>query len=174
MAIIAVIHSDCGILEAIELFGNEEEALRRGAVLWGDNHMSRGDISSDPDYSLTWEGIEGRGYRMHWYNDESDVWVTTPGPGDMSAWSLLSPEMFNAIGHHVMDAAAEEVTENAKPTFDECGSCSCWHPVEFTGDCRDDANRFASGQLDETYGDDGWTIGQTIEDQLKEAEGAEL
>lgn len=118
MAIIAVIHSDGGILEGIELFGNEEEALKRGNELWSENHISRADISSDPDYSLTWEGIEGRGYRIHWYNDESDVWVTTPGPDDMGEWRLLSPEMFNAIGHHVMDAAAEEVA-----AADQCPDC---------------------------------------------------
>lgn len=26
----------------------------------------------------------------------------------------------------------------------ECGICSCYHPWEFDGDCRDDSNRFAS------------------------------
>lgn len=24
----------------------------------------------------------------------------------------------------------------------ECGICSCLHPWEFTGDCRDDSNRY--------------------------------
>jgi hypothetical protein len=24
----------------------------------------------------------------------------------------------------------------------ECGICSCYHPWEFAGDCRDDENRF--------------------------------
>ena len=26
----------------------------------------------------------------------------------------------------------------------ECGICSCWHPWSFSGDCRDDANRYNS------------------------------
>ncbi len=26
----------------------------------------------------------------------------------------------------------------------ECGCCCCWHRAEFTGDCRNDAERFAS------------------------------
>lgn len=174
MAITAVIEVGDGLLRDFELFGNEEEALKRGQEMWLEHEQpSEGEMMDDPGFNEEWGGVS-RGYRMHWFTDDHDVWVVTPGPGDMGSWSLLSPEMFNAIGHHVMDAAAEEVVENAKPTFDECGSCSCWHPAEFTGDCRDNANRFASGQLDEDFGEDGWTIGQTIEDQLKEAEGAEL
>lgn len=26
--------------------------------------------------------------------------------------------------------------------FFECGGCDCYHPLGFTGDCRDDENRF--------------------------------
>ena len=29
-------------------------------------------------------------------------------------------------------------------TLVECGCCSCYHPNTFWGDCRDDANRYAS------------------------------
>lgn len=25
----------------------------------------------------------------------------------------------------------------------ECGICSCYHPADWDGDCRDDANRYA-------------------------------
>ena len=28
-------------------------------------------------------------------------------------------------------------------TIFECGICGCYHPWDFTGDCRDDENRFA-------------------------------
>ncbi len=42
------------------------------------------------------------------------------------------------------------------PEFVECGGCNCYHPAAFEGDCRDDDNRFASAQLDELYGLDGW------------------
>lgn len=37
-----------------------------------------------------------------------------------------------------------------------CGICECYHPAEWNGDCRDDANRFASVQLDARYGEYGW------------------
>ena len=26
----------------------------------------------------------------------------------------------------------------------ECGICDCYHPWDWTGDCRDDANRYGS------------------------------
>jgi len=44
--------------------------------------------------------------------------------------------------------------------FYECRSCGCYHPVDFDGDCRDDENHFTSGELDETYGTDGWAAVQ--------------
>jgi hypothetical protein len=33
----------------------------------------------------------------------------------------------------------------------ECGICSCFHPIEWDADCRDDANRFAMDELDEKH-----------------------
>jgi len=42
--------------------------------------------------------------------------------------------------------------------FYECGICECLHPARFDGDCRNDANRFAAGELDEKFGSDGWTV----------------
>ncbi len=42
------------------------------------------------------------------------------------------------------------------PTFSECGCCGHFHPIGFTGDCRDDANRFTAEQLTARYGEDGW------------------
>jgi hypothetical protein len=29
-----------------------------------------------------------------------------------------------------------------RPELEECGSCGCYHPATFNGDCRDDANRY--------------------------------
>lgn len=40
-----------------------------------------------------------------------------------------------------------------------CGGCDHWHPQYWTGDCRDDAQRFTPEQLDAKYPDtngDGW------------------
>lgn len=44
----------------------------------------------------------------------------------------------------------------AKPTFYRCGICECLHPIHWSGDCREDAARFAPDQLDEAYGHLGW------------------
>jgi len=43
-----------------------------------------------------------------------------------------------------------------KPTFYDCGICECYHPADWDGDCRDDANRFHAVQLDEIFGVFGW------------------
>jgi len=44
----------------------------------------------------------------------------------------------------------------AKPQFYECGICSCYHPANWDGDCRQDDTRFAADDLDKRYGLDGW------------------
>jgi hypothetical protein len=35
-----------------------------------------------------------------------------------------------------------EDQDNPPEGWEECGCCSCYHPPEFTGDCRDDSNRW--------------------------------
>jgi hypothetical protein len=49
-----------------------------------------------------------------------------------------------------------EVRENVKAQFYYCGGCGHWHPPEFMGDCRDDANRFTTSELEDRYGSDGF------------------
>lgn len=43
-----------------------------------------------------------------------------------------------------------------RPQFYSCGICDHCHPIDWNGDCRDDANRFTSAALDERYGPEGW------------------
>ena len=45
------------------------------------------------------------------------------------------------------------------PEFYDCGICGHWHRPEWNGDCREDANRFTTSYLEDTYGNegDGWT-----------------
>lgn len=51
----------------------------------------------------------------------------------------------------------EEQIEKFIPRYYQCGICNHYHPAaEWNGDCRDDANRFRSEQLDERHGADGW------------------
>lgn len=59
-----------------------------------------------------------------------------------------------------MKVTTNEKGEKLNPThyyFYECGICSSFHPAQFAGDCRDDANRFALGDLDEKLGAENWT-----------------
>jgi hypothetical protein len=39
-----------------------------------------------------------------------------------------------------------------------CGGCEHYHRFGWTGDCRDDSERFTTSYLEEQYGDegDGW------------------
>lgn len=43
-----------------------------------------------------------------------------------------------------MMRARKHDVENPPNGWEECGSCSSWHPPRFKGDCRDDANRWPS------------------------------
>jgi hypothetical protein len=53
------------------------------------------------------------------------------------------------------------------PFYIECGCCGHFHPKGFYGDCRNDAYRFTSDQLDEKHGGrEGWDY-LSEEDQLR-------
>ena len=50
-----------------------------------------------------------------------------------------------------MDQTTQETVEITQapaegPVLYECGICDCLHPWNFTGDCRDDANRYADAE----------------------------
>jgi hypothetical protein len=54
-------------------------------------------------------------------------------------------------GNHLSQIAVEcgendceDCLSKRKPVLYECGSCGSYHPWEWNGDCRDDANRFSS------------------------------
>lgn len=52
-----------------------------------------------------------------------------------------------------------------KPVFYRCGICECLHPWNWSGDCRDDANRFAADKLDSKFGPFGWDE-ETMENRV--------
>lgn len=43
------------------------------------------------------------------------------------------------------------------PEFYECGNCSAFHSANWMGDCREDAARFFTEDLDDKYGSTGWS-----------------
>ena len=53
-------------------------------------------------------------------------------------------------------ARVEQLESELKPAYYRCGGCDSLHPLFFTNDCRDDANRFASDELDAKHGELGW------------------
>lgn len=52
--------------------------------------------------------------------------------------------------------APQAFTDPRPPQFYDCGICGHYHPVNWDGDCRDDANRFNPDQLDARFGENGW------------------
>jgi len=49
-----------------------------------------------------------------------------------------------------MSAPAVCLLSQRKPgKFYECGICDCIHPWEFSGDCREDAQRYALDELED-------------------------
>ena len=65
-------------------------------------------------------------------------------------------EMGSEPGFFRLDANGKHEDDSEEPTFYECGTCNCYHPATFSGDCRNDSMRFAAGELDEKYGSLGW------------------
>lgn len=77
-----------------------------------------------------------------------------------TAVGLLHPKTFPSLfklGHSTADEPDNLHRRTHKPAFAECGSCGHYHPMNFSGDCRDDDNRFTSEALDKKYGPKGWT-----------------
>ena len=50
------------------------------------------------------------------------------------------------------------MTPEAKPVYYDCEICGYFHPINWNGDCRDDANRFSYDQLDAKHGVNGYEI----------------
>lgn len=54
---------------------------------------------------------------------------------------------------------ASALMPDTRPKFYLCGGCEHWHPFGWTGDCRDNGQRFTTDKLDTLYPDkngDGW------------------
>ena len=63
----------------MELFHSEEAALKRGKEIWLEHeHPGEGEMMDDPNFDEKWGGVS-RGYRMHWFTNDHDVWVVTLG-----------------------------------------------------------------------------------------------
>ncbi len=53
----------------------------------------------------------------------------------------------------------------AKPVYYDCGICGRIHPWGFTGDCRDDSNRFNEDDLVAKHGWTGYEV-KSFQDRL--------
>lgn len=53
--------------------------------------------------------------------------------------------------------APECATPDRYPQYYECGGCGAYHDADFCGDCRQDDGRYSMAELDQRYGEAGWT-----------------
>lgn len=60
----------------------------------------------------------------------------------------------NGVGNPIVSRGV--AAPDKLPKYYECGICDCYHPADWDGDFRNDANRFALGELDEKHGAQGW------------------
>lgn len=54
-----------------------------------------------------------------------------------------------------------------KIVYDECGGCGHFHLPSFSGDCRDNDNRFSAEDLDLMHGEGGWDYVE-LEEQMRD------
>jgi hypothetical protein len=128
------------------------------------------------------------------YNAQQQCWVLnmggkhgTPGIADetniVKVRKAPSKRAANPAGLFVGNKAWESVPpqrsgyyeENPPDDWEECGQCECYHPAGFTGDCRDDINRWPSDESIAAMttqapnehmaavGDTGWAEGENTE-----------
>lgn len=153
---------------------NESEGARRGVPCL---------ICDDSKPTYSWTDSNGEGYcckcgtpyqLMNGHLEEGESyprinvkasWIPTL----RKYWKATG--MLNGGGRHCLsrDYPEQKVGREAlnnwcaahpealpKPRFYLCGGCDHNHHEGFTGDCREDAQRFTDQQLDEIHGVDGW------------------
>lgn len=57
----------------------------------------------------------------------------------------------------------------SKPVYYDCEICGHYHPWEWNGDCRDNANRFTCNEIDAKHRREGYEI-RTMDERV-EADG---
>ena len=69
-----IITVDSGILEDVHILQTRRDALSYGQTRWQVFGRGEGEMRDDPGFDTRWGGIT-RGYVMHWFSDDTDVWI---------------------------------------------------------------------------------------------------
>lgn len=83
-----------------------------------------------------------------------------PDDGDERDWEGIIADRAEDDGRGFLAAWARHYGAqlgDAPPRFENCGCCGHLHRPGYTGDCRNDSERFTHAALDEKYGPNGWT-----------------
>ncbi len=108
--------------------------------LYGDKYA---DPNSDPALALEFEFAEVEGVELeegNRYKGSVDCVVISTG-----AINFACPA----------DHEIEVSGEGGLPLFYECGICDHIHVPGYSGDCRDNAHRFATGDIEDELGPEG-------------------
>ncbi len=71
-----VIEVSDGLLDNVRVFKGRTTALTAGILAWRYSHPpdEECEMKDDPDYDESWGGVV-RGFVMHWFAADEDVWV---------------------------------------------------------------------------------------------------
>jgi len=96
----------------------------------------------------------GEALRLAVRNGQSRLYFAAPLGGCCDQADRAS--LVTELKRYRVGLAAHEAG-GSPPRFEECGCCGHRHRPEFSGDCRDDSERFADAELDAFCGAAGWT-----------------
>lgn len=99
------------------------------------------------------DGAGCHGESRLWDRPRASGWGNYPGAGKVIAYDAL-PEDVKAYVQR--DLTEWDLEPAPLPQFYQCGGCTAYHSVTFSGDCREDAARLNPEDLDKQYGMLGW------------------
>lgn len=111
---------------------------------------------------LDWDGmLPENGFKAEHYLDRVPV-LDVRHEWSLLKWTRKVPisakNLHRQFWGFPLLKSSQERHMKRKPLYYDCGICGHFHPWDWRGDCREDANRLTYDQLDEKHGIDGFEI----------------